>query len=94
MKSTLVIGVVAIVLMMLTASLLTSNQTARIDDWAGENGYTVLDCEKRIFDRGPYWLSDDAENVYFVTIRKGDNTRQVWFKFGVLGLSHTFEDER
>ena len=61
-----------------------SRSKAILEDWARENGYTILSRERRYFARGPFfWTTSKGQDVYYVQVRTSDgHTRSGYVKCG------------
>ena len=55
-----------------------------LDNWAAQNGHTILAKELRMIRRGPFfWTSSNGQRVFYVTVRtSGGDTRRGWVRLG------------
>jgi hypothetical protein len=55
-----------------------------LDQWADEQGFTILDSEYRNLFRGPFfWTTSRGQTVYYVTVRDQQGTeRSGWVRCG------------
>ena len=61
-----------------------SRSRSLLEQWASENGYTILHREYRNLFRGPFfWTSSKTQTVYYVQVRDRDgNVRTGWVRCG------------
>ncbi len=72
------------VIMGLSLVLHYRKAAALLRRWADENGFTLVQQERREFRRGPFfWSSSKDQVVYYVTVRdRGGRLRHVWVRVG------------
>lgn len=61
-----------------------SRATSILEQWAEENGYEILDRERRLMWFGPFWWrKGKGQEVYYVTIRTPEGqVRRGWVRCG------------
>ncbi|MEO5916033.1 MAG: hypothetical protein ABIS50_17490 [Luteolibacter sp.] len=82
------LAVMAIIVLVFTWHF--SRSRSVLEQWAIENGYTIIHSEYRHFMRGPFfWTTSKGQTVYQVSVRdKAGTVRSGWVRCGgfFLGL--------
>ncbi|HYF64193.1 MAG TPA: hypothetical protein VD886_15335, partial [Herpetosiphonaceae bacterium] len=57
---------------------------AQIEQWANANGLAVVNVQRRLMDRGPFfWNTSQFQGVYYVLVRDpAGQTRALWVRSG------------
>lgn len=55
-----------------------------LEQWASQNGYTILSRQRKTFLRGPYFFTTSkGQEVYYITVQDAaGNSRSGYFKVG------------
>lgn len=78
--STIILAFVVLVLVLIMSGL-DSRDQSKIQEWAKDNGYTIINSERCYFESGPYWVTEDTR-IYKVSLEK---QKTHWFRFGFFG---------
>lgn len=69
------------------AGIARNHQHSVMKTWAAENNCDIRKIERPIFERSPFWVVDDEDTVYKVTVIDGHGQeRASWFWFS--GFRH------
>ena len=80
MRAVLLISVFLVLAVAIVIVIGDSNEKY-INEWASEHNYHVKKVEKAFFTHGPFWLCDDDQTIYVVTVRnKYEKEYVVWFR--------------
>jgi hypothetical protein len=84
MNENILIPVVLVPLAILLLILDFTRQIAILTQWAIENGFKILDSERRFFRRGPFfWTTSRGRVVYYVRVKAEDGEiRSGWVRCG------------
>lgn len=80
----ILLGISLVVLLMLSQQ---ANEN-KIQEWASDNGYQVVNIEERYLNWGPFKYRKNDQKIYQVkVIDKQKRQRRIWFRIG-----HMFTD--
>jgi hypothetical protein len=85
-------GALALVVLLVFVGLMiywtNRRSTEMIQRWAEGNGYMILDMERRLFRRGPFFLTTSrSQTVYYVTlVDPQGGERRGWVRCGSFWL--------
>lgn len=57
-------------------------RSERIDTWAQNNGYRILEKETCFFDHGPFWFKGKHQTIFKLRLEKDDVRRTAYARVG------------
>ena len=85
--------IVGVVFLGVVVTLTIRSGESRIEQWAVENSYEVIECKITILDCGPFWYKNDDQHIYRAILRDSlENERVAYFRLSVWGIEHAWAD--
>ena len=84
--------IIAFLALAITIMMSYQTNSSRIENWATDHEYTVIECEACFIDYGPFYYKTDEQMIYRVVLRdRKENDHIAYFRIG-WGIEHAWEE--